>query len=85
MMSTTNKMHSIAIALRALPFCLCLMATALVIQEAYALRTEMTVADEVSSSLIYWIHPAAIVTLLLGYALSLAALVSSMKKRSPKL
>jgi|GEM_PF-4791365 len=55
---------------RLLPLCLCLLVTAIILQDAYALRTEMVFEDEVSQSLIHWIHPAAGIALLLGYGLS---------------
>ena len=58
------------ITLKLAPMSLCLLATALVFQDAYALREEMAVEDEIASSLIHWIHPVSSISLLLAYGIS---------------
>ena len=59
---------------RWIPLCISFLATALIIQDAFALRSEAVKDDELMQSLMNWIHPAALVFLALGYAVSILAL-----------
>lgn len=67
--------------IRLFPMCLCLAATAMVVQHAHVLRTEMVVDDEILSPITDWIHPAAAVALAAGYILSLFALIIGRRRK----
>ena len=59
---------------RWIPLCISFLATALIIQNAFALRSEAVKDDELMLSLMNWIHPAALVFLALSYAVSILTL-----------
>lgn len=61
---------------RWIPLCISFLVTALIIQDASALRSEAVKDDELMLSLVNWIHPAALVFLALGYAVSITTLVA---------
>lgn len=57
------------------PLCLCILATALVIQEANAMREAAVVDDALLPPLIGFIHPGAAAALAIGYVLALIVMI----------
>ena len=80
-LKTEYRSSAPAVILGLLPLCLSLLATAIVLQTAAQTR-EMTIFDDtVAPPIISYIHPAAWIFLLLGYAVSCAALFLALRKR----
>lgn len=78
--------RSLCVIAGIVPLSVTLAATALVFQQAEMIRANHVTDDEVTSSIIGWIHPAALAALIAGYILSGALIILlrwSLSRRPP--
>lgn len=73
--------RSIRATVAFMPLCMTFLATALVLQDAFTARASAIVDDGALSSIMLWIHPAAMVMLLAGYGISILSLILSIRDR----
>ena len=81
-MNHTNSISTFAlISLGVLPLVLCLLATALLLQEAFLAESVKIADDALTGGLSGFIHPAAKGFLAAGYAVSFAAFPAALALR----
>ena len=76
-----SKIKRKDLSLRALPLCITLCATALVIQDAFVLRANTIKDDEMNYSILNYISSGAGIVLAVAWILSLVILLSSFGDR----